>query len=365
MMNDFIDIVVPVWNRPVESRACLASILEHTPNARLVIVDNGSERETERMLEEFAEALDVRMLLLKNRTNEGFVKAVNRGLSKAESSLVAVVRYNSLVTAQWLDRLAGFATEQADAGIVIPRYAPINGRVKSYDGRLVRGSEVPAADFAALLMRRDMLEMTGGFSEDLEGNWRCLAEFSRGASRHGFRTCVVPESLVMVADEVRFGSLDRRNEHERRVAATFAGVWGEERSFFIHLPKGSDLDEFTPLCNVLLAAARQGDKVRILAHPSVGRRLQKDGYASRHSNIEIHSLPRFMAAGAARGMISASAGGNPVLVNWLGWVPFPGHPSAIPFDQFVEMVAIRERKVFGRELPIALPKVGGTYADGD
>jgi hypothetical protein len=28
-------------------------------------------------------------------------------------------------------------------------------------------------------------------------------------------------------------------------------------------------------------------------------------------------------------------------------------------------VAIRERQVFGRELPIALPKVGGSYAEGD
>lgn len=365
MMNDLIDIIIPIWNRPVESRACLASILEHTPNARLVIVDNGSERETERMLEEFAEALDVRMLLLKNRTNEGFVKAVNRGLSKAESSLVAVLRYNSQVTAQWLGRLASFASEKADAGVVVPRYAAVNGRAKGYDGRLVAGSEVPYADFAAMLLRRDMLELTGGFSEDLEGNWRCLAEFSRKASFHGFRTCVVPESLVMAADDVRFGSLDRRNEHERRVAANFTGTWGEDRSFFIHLPKVSDPVEFSSFFGVLLAAARQGDHLRILAHPSVGRQLLREGLASRHSSIEILTLPRFMPSGAARGIVLASSAANPVLVSWQGWIPFPGHPAAIPFDRFVEMVAKREREVFGRELPIALSKAGGSYAERD
>jgi hypothetical protein len=42
-----LDIIIPVWNSPVEVRAALASFVSASPMARLVMVNNGSERETE------------------------------------------------------------------------------------------------------------------------------------------------------------------------------------------------------------------------------------------------------------------------------------------------------------------------------
>ena len=54
MISPTIDILVPVWNNPFETRACLAGILSHSPGARLIVVDNASSRETELMLEEFS-----------------------------------------------------------------------------------------------------------------------------------------------------------------------------------------------------------------------------------------------------------------------------------------------------------------------
>ncbi len=58
MEKPAIDIIVPVWNRPIETRACLVNLVEHSPAARLILVNNGSDRETECLLEEFAESLD-------------------------------------------------------------------------------------------------------------------------------------------------------------------------------------------------------------------------------------------------------------------------------------------------------------------
>lgn len=66
MISPTIDILVPVWNNPFETRACLAAILAHSPGARLIIVDNGSSRETELMLEEFSESLGDQGLFIKS-----------------------------------------------------------------------------------------------------------------------------------------------------------------------------------------------------------------------------------------------------------------------------------------------------------
>ena len=52
------------------------------------MVDNGSDRETEKMLQEFCEGLDDRALLLRNDVNQGLVKALNQGLEKGQQNIL-------------------------------------------------------------------------------------------------------------------------------------------------------------------------------------------------------------------------------------------------------------------------------------
>ncbi len=85
MTSPTIDILVPVWNNPFETRACLAAILAHSPGARLIIVDNGSSRETELMLEEFSESLGDQGLFIKSERNIGLIAAINLGLARSDS----------------------------------------------------------------------------------------------------------------------------------------------------------------------------------------------------------------------------------------------------------------------------------------
>ena len=92
MISPTIDILVPVWNNPFETRACLAAILAHSSGARLIIVDNGSSRETELMLEEFSEPLGDRGLFIKSERNIGLVAAINLGLARSDSDYTVIVR---------------------------------------------------------------------------------------------------------------------------------------------------------------------------------------------------------------------------------------------------------------------------------
>ena len=102
MNSPSVDIIVPVWNNLFETRACLAAILEHSPEARLIIVDNGSSRETELMLEEFSESLGESGLFIKSERNIGLLPAINMGLARSDSDFAVNVRPHVLVNAGWL-----------------------------------------------------------------------------------------------------------------------------------------------------------------------------------------------------------------------------------------------------------------------
>src|ERR1700686_5239417 len=119
-----VDIVIPVWNRPFDTRTCLVNLSKYTPNARLILVNNGCDRETESLLEEFAEGLDERALLISTPKNLGFVKAVNKGMARAEAEFSAVVRCTSTVSAGWLDSLLALARSRSEAGVIVPRLVP-------------------------------------------------------------------------------------------------------------------------------------------------------------------------------------------------------------------------------------------------
>ena len=92
MTTPSVDIIVPVWNTPFETRACLASILTYSPEARLIIIDNGSSRETELMLEEFSEPLGEQALFITTERNIGLVPAINRGLASSDRDFAVIVR---------------------------------------------------------------------------------------------------------------------------------------------------------------------------------------------------------------------------------------------------------------------------------
>jgi len=353
MTNELIDIIVPVWNHPVETRACLVSLIESSPNTRLILVDNSSDRETEQMLGEFAEALDLRVLFLKNRVNEGFVKAVNRGLSLAESKYVAIVKQNSKVRPGWLKSLHDYINETDDAGVVVPGYYKKSSKIV-YGGTadIFKGMEVSSADFSAFLMRRSLLETAGKFSEDMDGSIWCLKEYSRRAWRAGYRTCAVPESIVEKSEEVTLGSAVRREELEHIILKKFTETWGEEHVYCIHLPKGSDLRSIVERLPLIASAARQGSQVIFVSHPSITAGLISAGLNRLHENISIIPISRLMPGRSTRNaFIRLSGQGFPIKhVSWDNTACSSDGIETVMFSEFEKVVTENERKYYKRDI---------------
>jgi hypothetical protein len=79
-----VDIIIPVFRGLEETRRCVESVLTDSerPDGEIIVVDDCSpEPELPRWLDEVAAAGRVR--LLRNTTNLGFVRSVNRGMEEA------------------------------------------------------------------------------------------------------------------------------------------------------------------------------------------------------------------------------------------------------------------------------------------
>ncbi len=350
MSNTAIDIIVTVWNRPVETRNCLVNLIDHSSCARFILVDNGSDRETERLLQEFAEILDQRALLLRNDANQGYIRAVNRGLARAEAPYVAIVRNSTIVSDGWLEPLLKFAAEKNEAGIIIPRLVPANsGKLSPAGHSATPASETDHGSLAAMFLKKRLYELIGGFDEEMDGGVWCLRDFSRRACRAGFFTYRVESAPVSFAEEVPLGSTERREQAIQRSIAMYRERWGDDSSFLLHFPKGADLNVLRQKLVPILQGARQGHDFSILTHPRLHKELTAAGCHLLHERIRFVRLPLVFETRAIKGLLAGAEKKVPAIqaVSGIDGMEFPGGIASIPFSQLEWMIAATQAENYG------------------
>jgi hypothetical protein len=292
-----VDIVVPVWNRPVETRACLAALVEGTPHARIIMVNYGSERETERILHEFAEALDDRAILVSTERNVGRVSALNHGIGLCTAPLVAIVQEDVRVGRNWLGPLEGVMANQPDAGLAIPFRGD---KLRQVGNAPHRWYEVDHGSFGAMLLRRELCTSIGYLDEAMDGGVWCLRDYSRRAVKAGFRTVCVADAKLDFAEPALLGSLARREERTRMGEQVYRQRWGEQQRFSLALVGPASCGALPGLLPSVLMAARQGHDITILADKSVASELVGQGDYLHHAAIAVEKLPAFFTMRALK-----------------------------------------------------------------
>ncbi|MFM8756773.1 MAG: glycosyltransferase family 2 protein [Limnohabitans sp.] len=119
-----IDIVIPVYNAYQELRACVASVMAHTPTvlARVVLINDAS---TDPRMGAWLEQLQAAppagpaLLVLDNPQNLGFVGTVNRGMALGNDDVV-LLNSDTVVTPGWLERMLACANSRPDVATVTP-----------------------------------------------------------------------------------------------------------------------------------------------------------------------------------------------------------------------------------------------------
>lgn len=97
------DIVIPTCDDEETTIKCLDSIQANTVNYKIIWVDNHSNRSSRHKVLERLKNMPHTCSWL--GSNEGFVKAVNHGVSISNSPYVVIMHNDITVTPGWMDRL--------------------------------------------------------------------------------------------------------------------------------------------------------------------------------------------------------------------------------------------------------------------
>jgi glycosyltransferase involved in cell wall biosynthesis len=334
MTTPSVDIIVPVWNNPFETRACLAAILEYSPEARLIVIDNGSSRETELMLEEFSESLGERGLFMTTERNLGLVPAINRALASSDAEVAVIIRPRILVCRDWLKALLD-AAGMPGVGLVSPTFR--GSAAPAVPGPIAGCSlaETFSLSFAALLLRGEMQKQLGGFDEGLDGAEWCLRDYIRRAQTIGYHTCVSALPRLDCGPETVFGSEERRREQSRISRDRYLERWGLARHYCLYFGPDLDAAELTETVETLVAAARRGDCFSLLLHRRQFKEFRQRGWNGLHTAIEIRRLPILRTQRSLARQLGELQTAHPELIPVRGSesVEFPGAAAALSLNE--------------------------------
>lgn len=342
MISPTIDILVPVWNYPFETRACLAAIVAHSPGARLIVIDNGSSRETQLMLEEFSDSLGDQGLFITSERNIGLVAAINRGLVRSDRDYTVVVRPHVTVQAGWLEALLNVA-ETTGSGIVSPLFC---GEDAPDMPSLVPGCatmESCTVSFSTLLLQTGMRTVAGVFDEHLDGNEWCLKEYVRRVAAYGYRTCITGRLRLCCSAGQQFGSVQRRIEMTQNSRSVYISRWGTDRHYCLYFGAEADSGSLGDVVAAILDGARQGHRFTLLLHRRQYADFRKSEWNGLHTGIALQRLSLFFPLRDIRRKLEALRKDSPdhVMVRGSNGVAFPGDDAAINLEDLLGSIRVR------------------------
>ena len=218
-----VSIVMPVYNKLDLTRACVASLYEHAVAAtwELIVVDNGSSDGSADWLAE--QDTEGRLHHLANPENRGFAQGCNLGAESANGRYVLFLNNDMEVTPGWLDPLVATLDRDPEVGIVGSRLLYPDGTIQHAGVALVENRQgatptlegIHAAQGkpadarsaarpqvmqivtgACLLIRREILDLTGGFDEAY-WNGNEDVDLCLKTGELGWQTVYRPESVVI------------------------------------------------------------------------------------------------------------------------------------------------------------------------
>jgi len=213
-------VVIPVYNAPDESIACLDSVLRHTPtDVRVLIIDDhGPDRRFFEHLDESRSSLRHRVDVHRPRSNGGFLGSCNLAFELTNPEDVILVNSDVIVGPQWYERIVAAAQSSSDIATVsvftnngtilsLPhRNSPCPDIVGGWSvdeaaERVARVSEstrpvIPTAVGHCFLIKRLAINLVGGFDPAFGTGYGEEVDFSQRCIRVGLRHIVADDVFV-------------------------------------------------------------------------------------------------------------------------------------------------------------------------
>lgn len=223
MSNHTLDVMMTVYNAERYLHDALGSIQNQTfRDFRLICIDDGSTDQSPDILSQFA-AADARIQIIR-QTNQGVVKAANRGMSMCTAPLIARMDSDDIAMPTRLEKQVQFMAKHPDVSVVGTSILEIDAQSQPL-ATVVYPTEHEAIDAAnmqvktslahpTVMFRRDAFNALGGYREafryveDLD-MWLRLAEHGRLAN--------LPDVLLCYRQHTDSISWNHTGEKEERL----------------------------------------------------------------------------------------------------------------------------------------------------
>jgi len=243
VVQPFVSIVVPTYNRADQTYGMLESLLAHQDEIsfEVVIVDNHSTDETGSLLDQ----LD-NVRIHRNEENRGFGAACNRGAQMARGTYICFLNSDTLVTHGWLRALTQELECDPHCGTVGAKLVHPNGHLQEagsiiwrdgsalgygrganpFDPEYCYARPVDYCSAACLLVRRSLFRQLGGFDPRYGLGYYEDSDLCMGIWNAGYTVRYAPQALIFhlehaSSDRTQAGALMERNR------AVFMAKWGE------------------------------------------------------------------------------------------------------------------------------------------
>lgn len=113
-----VDIIVPVYNALDFVKECIDSVIRHSNEYRLILIDDKSP---DPAVWEYLNSIDhPNVIVLQNEENRGVVYTENRGIAMSNENDVIILNSDTVVTARWIEKLRECAYSDEAIGLVCP-----------------------------------------------------------------------------------------------------------------------------------------------------------------------------------------------------------------------------------------------------
>lgn len=209
------DIIMPTWDNLECTIRCIESIKKYTHYPyRLIWVDNGSDGEAVKAVEEKIISLGLDYIKVALDTNYGFTKAINEGIKTSDARYLILINNDIRVTDGWLAKLIEVSEQDARIAIVGPVTDRIGNRQQYERIAAGLGLEVKGApenffnsmkmryiilnkniSFFCTLLKRELVEKIGLLDENLPmvGSDN---DYNEEARYRGFKTAVCVNCFI-------------------------------------------------------------------------------------------------------------------------------------------------------------------------
>jgi GT2 family glycosyltransferase len=306
MPEPICDIIIPIWNQPALTRRCLEAIGRNTRTPyRLILIDNGSEEDTQSFLAGLAGDPSWNGVLIRNEENLGFIRAVNQGLRASLASYVCILNNDIVVTEGWLERMVEFAEAHPEAGLLNPEQNHDPGKampedLEAYARSRVQGRgkwmELDHCTGGCLLIKREVIQKVGVLDEAYGAGYFEDDDYSRRAQKAGFRCLRLLDTYVWHDIGSSFKRKAGRGEAQQKNQALYESRWGAPLRILYPVHEGVDFRRarFHQIFQTVHALARENCEVDLI----IGKNrvdVLSEGLAHYglwpHENLRIHPLP--------------------------------------------------------------------------